>query len=154
MAGKEKVDGTTSGTVRANIARFRKARDLSYAQMSRSLDSIGWPILALPLRRIEDGTRRIDTDDLMAISIVLHVSPLDLLLPEKDEPGTVAITGAEDLSADNLWGWAKGEGALHIDMGLSGGTLVGTPSLYGGMLAAFRTPEFKAAVREAMRDAE
>ena len=85
MAGRENPQGPTAQTVRANIAEFREAAELTYAEISRRLDEAGRPIPPLGLRRIEAGERRVDVDDLTAIAVVLDVSPMRLCYPASNQ---------------------------------------------------------------------
>jgi transcriptional regulator with XRE-family HTH domain len=58
---------------------------MSYAELSRLTGQAGRPIATLGLARLEQGSRRIDVDDLFAIATALAVSPLSLLMVE-DKP--------------------------------------------------------------------
>ncbi|MGO1399578.1 MAG: hypothetical protein ACTHVO_14380 [Brevibacterium yomogidense] len=83
--------------------------DLTFAEMSRQLESRGRPIPPLGLRRIEAGERRVDVDDLMAIAVVLDVSPMRLLLPGVQAKTIDAeASGAGAHSTHDLWTWALG----------------------------------------------
>lgn len=83
--------GPVGTTVRENIKKLREVRKLSYAELSRQLTSIGRPIHALGLRRLEDGDRRVDVDDLCALAFVLGVEPSRLLNPLTVEAHTVFV---------------------------------------------------------------
>lgn len=96
--------GATGETVRINIRRLREAQNLGYAAFSRRLKDIGRTIPELGLRRIEEGDRRVDVDDLMALSVALGVSPLALLMPEtSDAYEQVQATGQPEEPAHRLW---------------------------------------------------
>jgi transcriptional regulator with XRE-family HTH domain len=60
------------------IARFRKAQRLTYVELAQRLEQIGRPLRVLALQRIENGNRRIDVDDLLALSVALGVYPHQL----------------------------------------------------------------------------
>ena len=64
-----------------NLEQLRKARRLSYQDLSVRLQQVGRPIPALGLSRIEKGTRRVDADDLVGLALALGVNPRALLLP-------------------------------------------------------------------------
>ncbi len=68
-----------------NLAQLREEQQLTYRELSDRLEQIGRPIPTLGLSRIEKGTRRVDADDLIALAIVLEVSPAALVLPR--DPG-------------------------------------------------------------------
>ncbi|SER81629.1 hypothetical protein SAMN04488583_6369 [Mycobacterium sp. 88mf] len=96
--------GATGETVRANVKRLRDAQNLGYAELSRRLKAAGRAVPELGLRRIEEGARRVDTDDLMALAEAFGVSPLALLMPETptaDEQ--VQATCRPNEPAHQLW---------------------------------------------------
>lgn len=71
--------GPTGEAVRANIKKIREEQNLSYAELSRRLAQVSRPMRVQGLRRIEAGERRVDVDDLVALSAALGVVPADLL---------------------------------------------------------------------------
>lgn len=119
-AGKEAgVDlGATGRTFADNMRRIRTARRLTLRDVADLLEEIGHPIAHSGLSKIENYTRRVDVDDLVAVSLVLNVSPLSLLLPDARDPEeVVAITGTA-AAAEDLWRWAQGVSALPHDVGM------------------------------------
>lgn len=54
---------------------------MQYQELAERLEKVGRPIPVLGLRRIESEERRVDADDLVALAIVLNVSPVRLLMP-------------------------------------------------------------------------
>lgn len=109
MAGKESARGSTSDTVRANVTAVREAQNLNYTQVSEQLARLGWSISAVGVRRIENGERRVDADDLVALAVALGVSPASLLMPNLatvKQDDLVPITGwHKDISAVHVWRW-------------------------------------------------
>ena len=99
--------GPTGEAVRANIIRLRAERRLGYTELSEKLKDIGRHILPIGLRRIENGARRVDVDDLNALALALDVTPLTLLMPEAaDAVERVEITGAAGkCDAEQVWNW-------------------------------------------------
>lgn len=105
--------GATGTTVRKNIRRIRDALGVSAPELSSRLETVGRPIPPLGISRIENGSRRVDVDDLVAISVVLGVSPSTLLMParsDSDDPidakDLVVTTGWHvPMSAKALWDW-------------------------------------------------
>ena len=85
MSGKKSDLGPIGEHVTHTVRKFRKARGLSYAELSRRLADMGREIPSLGLRRIESGERRVDADDLVALALALDVTPLALLLPSPDD---------------------------------------------------------------------
>jgi hypothetical protein len=66
----------------------------------------------MALRHLEKGTRRIDVDDLVAIALVLNVSPVALLLPTDDER---IVEKGDQLPVDRIWMWGLGQYPLSGD---------------------------------------
>ncbi|MFE3109362.1 helix-turn-helix domain-containing protein [Kitasatospora indigofera] len=97
--------GPTGDQVRANVARLRSALGLSKKDLSDRVAALGRPIPPLGITRLEAGTRRVDADDLMALSLALGVSPVTLLLPVNAR-GETEVTGAGSVSSHAAWMWA------------------------------------------------
>ncbi|WP_422748608.1 XRE family transcriptional regulator [Mycobacterium sp. WMMD1722] len=99
--------------MRQNIRRLRGRMPVT--ELSEKLTALGRPIPPLGLRRIEDGSRRVDVDDLTSLALALDVSPVTLLMPyteTDDEPAEV--TGrAEAVKASILWDWLRTASTLH-----------------------------------------
>lgn len=112
MAQDQKVGrglDATGEAVRSNIRRIRdEVLRIPVTELSRRLDKLERPIPPLGLRRIEDGTRRVDADDLVAIAVALDVSPVTLLMPSIDsvtEDDPVEVTGLPSAAAKASWLW-------------------------------------------------
>jgi transcriptional regulator with XRE-family HTH domain len=104
MSGKRVPLGPTGETVRANIVRLRDDKNLTYAELARRTEEAGRPIPVLGLRRIENGERRVDVDDLMALAVALDVSPVTLLMPESTTAADVVeVTGRPPETAAIAW---------------------------------------------------
>jgi len=114
MAGKKNELGPTGETAADNVKRIREKLRITYAELSRILEDSGRPIPPLGLRRIEDGERRIDADDLVALAFALKVSPITLLMPNTDSKDEeVSVTGNRDtVPADQLWKWLRADRAI------------------------------------------
>lgn len=106
--------GPTGETVSRRLAELRGG--MQYKQLAERLEAIGRPIPPLGLRRIEQGERRVDVDDLMALAVALGVSPLTLLLPEDASYALSSrVTGVSGEVAHNVqWLWARGEQPLDL----------------------------------------
>jgi transcriptional regulator with XRE-family HTH domain len=86
---------------------------MSYRDLSARLEEIGRPIPPLGLSRIEKGERRVDADDLVALALVLNVSPAALLMPEESDSRTTCyLTDEVPAKATDAWKWATGEATL------------------------------------------
>lgn len=93
-----------------NVKRVRGARSLNYADLSRKLGELGRSISPLAVRRIEEGERRVDADDLMALSVALEVPPNSLLLPHSlpDSGSLATALPVGKVYLQDLWQWADG----------------------------------------------
>lgn len=81
--GRKAIElGPTAATVSENVKRFRTdLRGWTLAELSERMEAVGRPMTGNTLSTIENQTRRIDVDDLIALSAALEVSPAVLLMP-------------------------------------------------------------------------
>lgn len=101
--------GPMSEIVRANLRRIREQQGVSLRDLSKRLDDLGHSLLSSGIGRIEQGTRRVDVDDLIALSLALSISPLQLLLPPESRPDSrVALTPDTSMTTENAWSWMQG----------------------------------------------
>jgi len=117
MPPGEKTPRVPQGPIGAylirNLEQLRKARRLSYQDLSVRLREVGRPIPALGLSRIEKGARRVDADDLVGLALALGVNPAALLLPRDVAPrDVVTLTDEQQASATDAWAWADGRRPL------------------------------------------
>lgn len=116
MAAEPKPTGVVGQRVLENLRRLR--RGVSTTELSQRLDRIGWPIRANGITRIEGGNRRVDADDLLALSVALGISPARLLLPDVPRISTNAVQYGAPLVGNvvadtrDMWAWACGEQPL------------------------------------------
>ncbi|AXO25203.1 MULTISPECIES: helix-turn-helix domain-containing protein [Mycobacterium avium complex (MAC)] len=122
MAGKKLELDETGRAVAENITRIRTARGLNYTELSKNLMRLHRDITPLAVRRIEEGQRRVDVDDLMAIAAALNVSPAALLMPRATRTDELVQTTAmaEPATAERVWDWVAGEQPLVPYGDLSG----------------------------------
>ena len=106
MATNEVAHGPVSRRVAENVKRLREGLGWSLARLSQELGDRGRPILSTGLHRLEQGRRRIDADDLVALAAVLDVSPITLLMPFTAE-GTVELTDSLTAEALVAWDWMR-----------------------------------------------
>jgi len=110
--------GPTGRIVAENIARLRDRRGFTTRQLAGALERAGRPIPASGITRMEKAERVVTVDDLIALAVVLKVSPSALLLQLKDGPSeTIEITGFGEAAADQAWRWLDGEGPLDMAAG-------------------------------------
>ena len=117
MAGIKKELGPTGRRVAAAIKRARRGNNVTTAELSRRLTELGQPIPDTSITKREQGTSRVDADDLVALALALGVTPNTLLLPEVGYYGSEGIhhvTPAVSGTAGELWLWAQGEKALPV----------------------------------------
>lgn len=105
--------GPTGRRVASNLHRVRQeVRHLTTRELSRRLDVLGRPIAASGITKIEQGDRRVDADDLVALAAALEVTPDALLGPDgsgdDEAPVTEVVTG----TSTDLWRWLGAEQPL------------------------------------------
>lgn len=99
------------------VEELREKRGLSWRKLSAILgDETGRPIFPLGLSRLAKGERRVDVDELVALSVALGVNPSALLLP-RDTGGDDLVDLAPKVSARAwiAWAWADGETPLPAE---------------------------------------
>jgi hypothetical protein len=98
------------------VRKFRKARNLGYAALSRRMEELGRPIPPLGLRRLEEGQRRVDVDDLVALAMALEVAPVALLLPTERDGFRKVVAKVDPVPWPQIWLWGTGLQPLEGDM--------------------------------------
>ncbi len=99
----------------ANISRLRKAKKLTFAELSARTEEIGQPIAILGLRRIERAERRVDYDDLLTLAIALGVHPINLMVPADTDVVPYPI-GESEFGSLTVRRWITGQGHLDPDV--------------------------------------
>jgi transcriptional regulator with XRE-family HTH domain len=116
MTGKQRPFGPSNRRFAENLRLWRRRRGLTTPQLEKRLSGLGQPILESGISRIESKIRRVDLDDLTALSIVLDVSPGTLLMPPCDGPlapgELVDLTPSRQASLGDAWAWTCGETSL------------------------------------------
>jgi transcriptional regulator with XRE-family HTH domain len=77
-----------------NVKALREARGLTQTDVSDRMGAIGRPLLPTGVLKVEQGNRRVDVDDLVALALVFDVPPDELLGP-LDECDRSALQGVE-----------------------------------------------------------
>ncbi len=117
MSAAKKTAGPSSARVAANVRRLRTEQQISTYELAKLLADAGWPIGAGGITRIEQGERRVDVDDLVALALVFGVSPNVLLMP-RSRARLVQLQAEVELAPNsvtnlgNAWGWMTGEKLL------------------------------------------
>lgn len=107
--------GPSGATVADNVQRMRRRRDLSIYELSAMLRKAGRPITPAAVGKIERQQRQVTVDDLLALAVILGVSPSALLLPLDDNANKrVDVTGAGEVPADVAWDWMDGKRPLRL----------------------------------------
>lgn len=113
MATNEVPRGPISDHVVENVKRLRANRRWSLVELSEHLGRAGRPMLASGLHRLEQGKRRIDVDDLIALAVAFEVAPISLLLPWTGD-GRVQVTGTIEVDSATAWDWMRALRALDL----------------------------------------
>lgn len=112
MGSRRVGRGAVAARVQHNLRGLRTARRLTQADLSQRLRELGQPILPTGIAKIEDGTRRVDADDLVALAVALGVTPNRLLLPAGTDDEQVPLTPTRTVTAQEAWRWACGDAPL------------------------------------------
>lgn len=121
MAARPLALGPTGRVAASNVARFRGLRGLRLAGLSELMETVGRPMSVVTISAIENGDRRIDVDDLVALAAALKVSPAALLMPGTSDPfsaapATVRPEGAMGPDAGLLWDWLTAAAPLDASL--------------------------------------
>lgn len=109
MPMKSNSQGPTGERVVANLTEFRRLRGMTKAELSRQLAARGRPMSLDVLTKLEQGKRAIDVDDLLALAVVLEVSPVRLLLSGSAGEQVLDLTPGDAVTEAEAWSWAQGE---------------------------------------------
>lgn len=108
--------GPTAHTVADNVQRLRKRREMSIYELSGQLRKAGRPITPAAVGKIERSQRQVTVDDLIALAVILGVSPSALLMPFTEGPDApVEVTGRGVVPAQAAWEWADGRAPIGWD---------------------------------------
>lgn len=100
-----------------NLRELLEARGLSFRRASARMDELGRPLPPLGFSRIIKGERRIDLDELVALSLLLGVNPDALLFPRHvPTDDMVELTPKVQQRVGPVWAWADGRGPLPDGM--------------------------------------
>jgi transcriptional regulator with XRE-family HTH domain len=101
------------------VRRFRHDRGLDLHELEARLAEEGHPIKLGQLSKLERGERRVDVDDLVALAVVLNVTPNQLLMPDPPPEGedqVVTLTPHRAVGWHRAWQWMCGDHWLADDM--------------------------------------
>lgn len=87
--------------VAERVHHLRVTKGLSVRKLSALLSEAGRPILPSGILKLEQGVRRIDVDDLVALAAVMHVTPA-VLLTGQEESDVTSLLDDEATAARRL----------------------------------------------------
>lgn len=103
--------GPTGRRVAENLKQVRGP--IPVRELAARMVKLGRPILASAVTKMEQGSRRIDADDLVALAAALDVTPNRLLLTEAaSNVDMLALTEHVKAPTAVAWRWASGERPL------------------------------------------
>ena len=112
MATDGQGESPVGERVAANLAALRERRGLTVRGLSERLSEIGRPILPSGISKAEQGRRRVDVDDLVALAVLLNVAPNRFLLTATADDSPIKLASEVTTSAWNAWAWACGDARL------------------------------------------
>lgn len=99
------------------MRELRVLAGLGQQELAAKLRDLGHPLPVSSISRLENGERRADISDLVAIAVALDVAPARLLLPgaapDTDWQAEIQLTEALSVSWERAWRWATGEESLN-----------------------------------------
>ncbi|MFW3171166.1 helix-turn-helix domain-containing protein [Geodermatophilus sp. CPCC 206100] len=100
------------------VRDLRHALGLDLRGLAERLAEEGHPIKLGQLSKLELGQRRVDVDDLVALAVVLNVTPGQLLMPAPTwgEDDLVALTPHRSVHWHRAWQWMCGDYWLDDSM--------------------------------------
>jgi transcriptional regulator with XRE-family HTH domain len=109
--------GPVGEHVARNLRRIRDERRKTTEQLAKEVRELGIHMTASTVTKIERQGRRVFADELVFLALALNVSPVTLMLPDKDPRKPVLPTGEtrEPLSWQRAWRW------MHAAAPLPGG---------------------------------
>ncbi|MGP5701490.1 helix-turn-helix domain-containing protein [Glutamicibacter arilaitensis] len=111
------AQGPSGRAVAENLARIRRRVNMTAGELVATMERAGYKLPRTAISDIENGYRRVNADDIMALSVALNVNPNALLLPSTADSHLVGdeITGAvPETSGKDAWAWGDGFRALPL----------------------------------------
>lgn len=105
---------TPDQALAGNVDALRDRRRHSVRALSALLEDQGVRLLPSGITKIEANDRRVDVRELMALALVLGVTPNRLLLAAAADETPYAVTPSTVVSARDAWLWARGEIPLNF----------------------------------------
>lgn len=105
MQEKRRQPEPTTATVGQNINRFRKGAGHTLKDLAALVRAQGASMSTTVVSQIENGTRRIDVDDLSRFAYALRVPIVALLAPAPNDPAEIVGTSANesDTAETAIW---------------------------------------------------
>lgn len=117
------VVGPVGERVAENVKRLRGR--VPVRELSARLGGLGRKMLPSAITKIEQGARRVDADDLVALALVLGVTPNRLLLCDREQAGEtdgdMVLSPQTTVLWRHAWAWADGDRPLEGPDGPHGG---------------------------------
>lgn len=79
---------------------------MTVRDLSARMGELGLPLLPSGITKLEQGLRRVDVDELVALAVALGVNPSRLLLPAEANDDDVALTPTRSVPGWAAWQWA------------------------------------------------
>lgn len=104
--------GPVARAVASNLRAVRLARGLRQDELAKRLADLGRPMQTSAISKMEDGKRRVDVDDLLALAVALNVAPARLYLADGGMDDLVPLAPQYAVRGYAAWDWARGEYSL------------------------------------------
>jgi transcriptional regulator with XRE-family HTH domain len=99
--------------VRSRVKELRGRKGWSGAELGERLSALGVPWNRSVVANFESGRRpTVSVQELLALSLLLDVAPVNLLVPLDSEPYRITPQGSDAYSSGDVWQWMRGHQPL------------------------------------------
>lgn len=116
QGGEQSLDNTAE-RMAFRLADLRESQNLTLNDLSGLLDVIGFPMSPSTLSKMENGQRRVTVEALLALAMVLEVSPNWLLFPPTADDQAHILVGETVWTSRRAWDWALADRPEGVSTG-------------------------------------
>jgi len=99
------------------VAQIRKSRGITQDGLAEAMREVGIDFERVVVAKLEKGLRPfVKLDELLALCLVLQISPVDLLVPADMTGETYRITPLVTAAAENAREWVRGESLIYAGL--------------------------------------
>lgn len=104
---------TPTAAIAARVRQLRIRHGWTAEALARMMAAVGVPWTRIVVTKLETGRRpSVSVEELLALATVLHVAPINLMLPIDAGEQAIAVTPARSRSAAEVREWIRGRSPL------------------------------------------